>query len=418
MESSTLKGTHLENQIYDLLKKLIKTDNFIVPSKSSEVFKKKGYYSLKREKEIIFDVTIEVTLPHADKYSNLFIFECKNLNKQVTVDDVEEFGSKLNQIGEHNTKGIIVTTIGFQESALKVAKAEGMGLIRLTSNKNIQWISYRKNSILKSLPESDYEFIDSNFNEEPFVCCINNHRITNLADLLLELSVIDVFIDSEEFIEIPFIKHERFNYIVNKLMRNNVYEGTVLNLEKLAKFLEPLYNVKFKYNSIEQDNILGKIEFNPLCIKISEKAGIDKHRLRFTIAHEIGHLILHSNILKDRIDLKSDNENSLALKYSSLKKNSEILEIQANLFASYLLVPEILLVSVMNSIFIEYRIPKKILFLDSQPVNQKQVNEILYKLSSMFQVSVESIKIRLLKLNLLIDKTDYKLGTLIREYFK
>ncbi|MEJ7684439.1 MAG: hypothetical protein WKG06_42655 [Segetibacter sp.] len=62
--------------------------------KTSKVFKKKAYYSSKREKDIIFDVTIETTLPNADKYSILTIIECKNLNKKVTVDDIEEFGSK------------------------------------------------------------------------------------------------------------------------------------------------------------------------------------------------------------------------------------------------------------------------------------------------------------------------------------
>ena len=65
MESSTAKGTKLENQVYDLIKDLLNQDNFIVPNKYSEIFKRKGYYSLKRDKEIIFDVTIETKLPNA-----------------------------------------------------------------------------------------------------------------------------------------------------------------------------------------------------------------------------------------------------------------------------------------------------------------------------------------------------------------
>ncbi|HEY8661324.1 MAG TPA: ImmA/IrrE family metallo-endopeptidase, partial [Hanamia sp.] len=243
-------------------------------------------------------------------------------------------------------------------------------------------------------------------------------KITNFADLLLELSVIDYFYDSEEFIEIPFISHNRFNYIVDKLYKNNVYNGIVLNFDKLTKFLEPKYNVKFEYDLLNQENYLGKIEFNPLSIRISSKARVDKNRWRFTLAHEIGHLILHSSLLKERINEKNDTENTLALKYSSSNKNSERLEVQANLFASYLLLPENILIPVMNSIFIEYRIHRKCLYLDNQPVNQKEVFEILSRLSLSFEASIESIKIRLIKLNLLIDKTDYRIGTLIREYLK
>lgn len=421
MESSTAKGTKLENQVYDLIKDLLNQDNFIVPNKHSEIFKRKGYYSLKRDKEIIFDVTIETKLPNADKYSTLVVFECKNLGSKVTVDDVEEFGSKLNQVGEHNTKGIIVTTNTFQESAFTIAKREGIGLIRLNSSKEIQWINYRKDSSVQgksSIEEEKIEFIDERHNIEPFIATYNGFKFTNFADLLIKLSVIDCFKDNEEFIEIPYVSHERINHIVDKLYSYDLYDGYILDFDKLTSFLEPKYDVKFELDTSESDNYLGKIEFNPLCIKISNKARVDNNRWRFTLAHEIGHLILHSKLLKDRLNEKSDDEATLSLKYSHSKKHTEKLEIQANLFASYLLLPEKLLINVVKSLFKEYRIHKNCLFLDNQRVNQLEVYEILQKISSMFHVSIESIKIRLIKLNLLVDKTDYRIGTLLRNYMK
>lgn len=421
MESSTAKGTKLENQVYDLIKDLLNQDNFIVPNKHSEIFKKKGYYSLKRDKEIIFDVTVETKLPNADKYSMLVVFECKNLGSKVTVDDIEEFGSKLNQVGEHNTKGIIVTTNTFQKSAYTIAKKEGIGLIRLNSSKEIQWINYRKYSSFQgksSFEEEKIEFIDENHNIEPFVATYNGSRFTNFADLLIKLSVIDCFKDNEEFIELPYVSHERINHIVDKLYSYDLYNGYTLDFDKLTSFLEPKYDVKFELDTSDSDNYLGKIEFNPLCIKISNKARVDNNRWRFTLAHEIGHLILHSKLLKDRLNEKSDNEDTLSLKYSHSKKHTEKLEIQANLFASYLLLPEKLLINVVSSLFKEYRIHKNYLFLDNQRVNQIEVYEILRKISSMFHVSIESIKIRLIKLNLLVDKTDYRIGTLLRDYMK
>jgi Zn-dependent peptidase ImmA (M78 family) len=336
----------------------------------------------------------------------------------VTVDDVEEFGAKINQVGEHNTKGIIITAHSFQQSALSIAKKEGIGLIRLNSVNEIQWINYRKISNTKNEFENELELTDETCLTEPFICKIGDKKITNFADVLLELSLIDFFNDREEFIEIPFVTHDRLNYIVAKLYKNNVYDGTVLNFDKLTKFLSPKYNIIFEYDLLEDESYLGKIEFNPLAIKISNKARSDRNRWRFTLAHEIGHLILHSPILKERLKEKTDTETTLALKFSSSNKNSERIEIQANLFASYLLLPENILIPRMERIFIEYRIHRKCLYLDRQPVNQKEVFEILTVLSGEFQASIEAIRLRLIKLNLLIDDSDGSLKTLIRKYFQ
>ena len=190
-----------------------------------------------------------------------------------------------------------------------------------------------------------------------------------------------------------------------------------MNFDKLTKFLESKYGVTFEYDLLENESYLGKIEFNPLAIKISNKARVDRNRWRFTLAHEIGHLILHSPLLKERLTEKNDTENTLTLKYSSSNKSSERLEIQANLFASYLLLPETLLIPRMQKIFEEYRIHRRCLYLDRQPVNQKEVFEILNKLSSEFQTSIEAIRLRLIKLNLLIDDTDISFRTIIKKHF-
>ncbi len=62
----------------------------------------------------------------------LVLVECKNYNKAVPVDDVEEFHSKIDDIGAH--KGIIVTTVGYQEGAIKTAKGRGIALALLTKD--------------------------------------------------------------------------------------------------------------------------------------------------------------------------------------------------------------------------------------------------------------------------------------------
>ena len=48
----------------------------------------------------------------------------------MAVDEVEEFASKLRQIGVHGVKGTIVSRNGFQQSAVKSAKLKPVGLLR------------------------------------------------------------------------------------------------------------------------------------------------------------------------------------------------------------------------------------------------------------------------------------------------
>ena len=80
-------------------------DCFFSKREYSKIFRKKGYFSKDREKDIIFDVSIEVTIPGQDCFSLLFLIECKNYSHSVPVDDVEEFFAKIQQVSGANAKG-------------------------------------------------------------------------------------------------------------------------------------------------------------------------------------------------------------------------------------------------------------------------------------------------------------------------
>jgi predicted helicase len=60
----------------------------------------------------------------------LVLVECKHYKHRVPVDDVEEFHSKIDDIGAQ--KGILITTVGFQSGALKAAKGRRIALALLT----------------------------------------------------------------------------------------------------------------------------------------------------------------------------------------------------------------------------------------------------------------------------------------------
>jgi Zn-dependent peptidase ImmA (M78 family) len=112
-----------------------------------------------------------------------------------------------------------------------------------------------------------------------------------------------------------------------------------LDTSKLCDFLKTVYPVDFYLDHNLPDGVLGKIEFKPTKIYISKKLRSDLHRWRFTLAHEIGHLILHSKPFEGRLAEKTDDNFSLSFSYNVSEMTSKRIELQANIFASHLLLP-------------------------------------------------------------------------------
>ena len=127
------------------------------------------------------------------------------MNKNVSVDDIEEFDSKLRQVGEHNTKGILVSTNGFARTTIKMAKNLKIGLLRISGQNRVEWVNYRKNSLYVSNTDDTSTY--------PLLAIMNNKLISNFASLLLELNIIDLYKHHEKFIRIPFLEESRIEYI-------------------------------------------------------------------------------------------------------------------------------------------------------------------------------------------------------------
>jgi len=94
------------------------------------VHPQKIYKGRVSQRDIKVDVSFNYTIAGADL---LFLVECKCYNHAVPVDDVEEFHSKVDDIGAH--KGIMVTTVGFQKGTIKTAKGRGIALALLTKER-------------------------------------------------------------------------------------------------------------------------------------------------------------------------------------------------------------------------------------------------------------------------------------------
>ncbi|MFY7938794.1 MAG: ImmA/IrrE family metallo-endopeptidase [Flavobacterium sp.] len=397
--NTTKKGNDFEDKVFAIINDLLKKDEFTVHGKRSVIYQKKPYFSENRKSEIVTDISIETFLPKASHYSLLHVIECKYLNKNVAIDDIEEFDSKLTQIGKHNSKGIIASNKGFAKTTINFAKSLKIGLLRIKTDNELDWINYRKN----------YSTIDfENDTIEPFLSKIENKVSNNIADFLIEIKVIDFYRHKDKFLKVKFLTAEYIKNIADRLLAYDVTTDSALDTEKLIQFISEKYPIEIKKEKIMP--LMGKIEFNPLAITIDST--LEDHRFRFTLCHEIGHLVLHKNLFDNKVD-KEDNEYTLSLNNNIADLNTRRIEIQANIFASYLLLPtENFLIETMK-FFIQNNISKNYIYLDKQPVNQLLANKLISELSSKFNASREAVRLKLIDNDLLRDTTRFSYRRLI-----
>ena len=124
------KGAEYELEVANLVQQLIDQGELGIHPDQAKIQHKPAYYSRDRMKDIIFDVSVEVCRKGVLIPFWVWIWECKNYNHTIPVDDVEEFHAKLNQVGANRTKGTMITPIGFDSGALEFARSKGIGLCR------------------------------------------------------------------------------------------------------------------------------------------------------------------------------------------------------------------------------------------------------------------------------------------------
>ena len=80
------------------------------------------------------DVSVDLTVA---SFRILILFECKHYKRTVSVEDLLAFAQRLSDIGAH--KGVVVSTVGFQEGAKKVAEAHGIALVTTVPRRRSSW---------------------------------------------------------------------------------------------------------------------------------------------------------------------------------------------------------------------------------------------------------------------------------------
>jgi len=110
-----------EQEVFDHVKNCVEFYGSAMNPRIAKFHRKKAYPSK--------DVVVEAWEADAKEPSMRWILECKDYpDRNVSVDEVEEFSAKLEQIGPMNVRGTIVTRHGFQEAAYNYAVSRKISL--------------------------------------------------------------------------------------------------------------------------------------------------------------------------------------------------------------------------------------------------------------------------------------------------
>lgn len=182
-----------------------------------------------------------------------------------------------------------------------------------------------------------------------------------------------------------------------------------INIPKFIRFLEEKYEIQISLNNnlIASDGsrLFGHCDVRNRIISI-DKSIFGTGRFPFVLGHELGHIVLHSNVRinQDYYQSFQNSHYNYFVDKHLLVNERQWIEWQANKFSVALFLPKHLLVPE----FINFRKGLGIrnsrhIYLDDQNINQRDFMRTISHLSKKFSISKTCVKHRLHELGLLTD---------------
>jgi len=225
-------------------------------------------------------------------------------------------------------------------------------------------------------------------------------------------------------IKVPFISkaqlerraHRTLAYFCKSCLEKPCLTPLAEICNRLRKEFEFQFNFNQDLGLRGGNKVLGRIYFSIPLIAIDKSVDPGGPIWRFTMAHEIGHFVLHRKLfLKSQ---STPNEDGLIDDRRTLlpldrvpKSPKDFLEYQANQYAAALLMPaptvRMLIMQVQEEIGLS---PSRrgYIHLDSQPQNQADFRTIMAQMRLRYQTSYTACKIRLKELGILQEPFEAK----------
>lgn len=410
--NTTQKGDAFEKRVFNIINSLITKHTFPTNCSYTKVFAKKKYPAIEGM-DIIFDIAVETSMPDSDTPSTIFLIECKDYSSSISVDRIRNFHSQIQSVGAH--KGFFFTSAPLQSGALQMAQKHNIGIIVVQPDDSLEWKvrrMYTNSSDILQQEAEQYICGQTTSCVFPFVAKCGDIVYTNIYDFVSQ----ELEQQLTEDINLMYLTKEDINdYIYKETGRDAQWCGVTTTLQLEDMLAQKGYEI---VPSRLPKGILGEIDIENKKVGISTELQYNSPRWRFTIAHEIGHIILHETILENikYCELKGaiDEEcNTLAISDANLRR----MEIQANKFAAQLLLPDHALQYEYAQWYARHKFARfPIIRIDSQSCNRELPRKVFPYLASTFNVSVEMIINYFRAQNWLEEKIPIKLSELLYNY--
>ena len=376
-------GDKFEKKALKIIHKAIKDGQLSINEAHAEVFEKKAYYSRDREKDIIFDLSIEIWPEKAKDYSLVYFIECKSgksKSTKVPIDDIEEFHEKVRQVSGLNCKAVMITDKSFGKTTFTYAR-----------NKGVMLIEVKENSYEVKLHTKNQQNQDKN--------------ITKIDDKIQKL-VTNLFLPNK-ITGLKKLSGESINQITTVIIDEYVKTHDVFSIRDLVLFIQKKYKIKIDLSKdlqrVKGAKIDGYYDVKNKVIYI-DKYAAKSERFAFVVGHELGHYFLHSNLKVNQSIYNNfeDSQYNLSLKKHELKNPKHWIEWQANKFSACLMLPK----NIFIIEFVKCREDMGIssphtMYLDKQVCNQLDYFNTVNRLAMKFRVSKMFIQNRIEELNLI-----------------
>ena len=261
---------------------------------------------------------------------------------------------------------------------------------------------------------------------------------TSLADMLMSHNVT---IKNEHMIKAPYLTNEKIDAIADELTYAYVEDALDIihklhnrlwfthnvitpKREKGHSFVEQNKHIEFLSLEVDvfaiakekglkhgyrdlPDGQLGRLDIKNEKAELASEGLNFNEKLRFTMAHELGHFLLHAPIIKNHC-VTSFGETESTLSYDILPKTERgWFEHHANRFASALLMPTklvVVLYTLLHKTFVSDVYGDHSITLYYSP-NQREThdsyNKVVGGMAKIMCVSVKAMELRLKQLGLL-----------------
>lgn len=346
---------------------------------------------------------------------------------------VEKFYAYVGKYANHRglLKPYIVSPFGFDSQIISLAESNYVGLVLVNPNVPMTKESYIVQRSIEDYAQwqCDMEVLKGQRNMSTSLMIYDYERrvlTSSLSDWLLSEHI---WVKPGTVFKAPFLTNDYIEKKADELTNHQVEKQkellSILCIDINKKILgQPYINlidleinpfdiakeleISYLFTELPTNEQLGYLDVKTGTIYL-KSLGNNYHRDRFTIAHEIGHYLLHLPLFRQyEYTSIGENNSTINLNATIIKGEQKWIEHHANYFAACLLMPKTLvemLYFILHYLYIQQRYGDKygpLYYNPEQEETKESYQNVVVRMAKILNVSNQAMCYRLKKLGLLI----------------